>query len=268
MSEIDISVIILEYKSLEDLAPAIDSIKSGLASFNHEIIISSNSCYEDEKKEALKLSFPDIIWLFNKDNKGFAYGMNQGLKKARGKYMITMNSDVKILSGFQDMFHCINTDDLIGIVGPQIINNDGIIQDSFRTFLNPWSFLRRQLRRVFNRSDGLEKKLKPDQTQQIDWLSGAFLMTRKESYIKTGGMDENYFMYAEDMDWCYRTKLEGYKIIYFPGMQICYEGSRKARKLSIYTWVFIRSHFVFWNKFGYFRHKINSNQEQNIDRSL
>lgn len=248
----ELSFVLLEYFSVDETQSAIASIKESALNYTYEIIVVSNSCYDRNKQQQLRKELPDVKWIFNPVNGGFAYGMNRGLELAEGRFLSIMNSDVRILSGLSNMIEYAASSKEIGAIGPQTLNPEGEIQDSFRRFVTPVSLLKRNLLRIFAGIHGPEKGSKPAEVQITGWLSGAYIMVTRDAFRSAGKLDERYFLYAEDMDWCYRIKQAGYEVVYFPPMKIVFKGSRRARKISKYTWYFIKSHILFWNKFGYF----------------
>ena len=246
-----ISFVILEYLSVEEIKTATDSIKESGLSQAYEIIVASNSCYNSSKKLELMELLPGVRWVFNPVNGGFAYGMNRGLELARGKYLIIMNSDVRLLSGIRGMIDYAESRANIGAIGPQTINSKGEIQDSFRSFVTPFSLARRNLLRIFAGIHGPGRKGLSSEIHVTDWLAGSFIMVSRTAYSQVGALDERYFLYAEDMDWCYRFKQAGFEVVYYPMMKIAFEGTRRARRISKYTLYFLRSHFLFWKKYGF-----------------
>ena len=203
-------------------------------------------------KELAKSRFFEAEWIFNDRNGGFAYGMNQGLKKAKGEFLIISNPDAVIIEGFEKMIEFMNKHNEVGAIGPQLLDNDGNIQDNCRNYVSVQSFLFRQLRRSFRQIPVREKRLDHSLVQTVDWLAGAFIMIRREVLVRTGRFDEKYFMYAEDMDWCIRIREAGYEIVYYPMMRVLFSGSRRNREPGTYSKIFLLSHLKLWNKFGYF----------------
>lgn len=247
-----VSVIIIEYFSLEEIESSIKSIQSGLSGTDHEIIVSSNSCYDNNIRESARKRFPGIVFSFNELNGGFAYGMNRGLEKARGRFLAIANPDTRVLTGFIDLISFLEEHPEIGAAGPQMTDSEGTIQDSCRKYLTLPGFLTRQLRRMFRDMPVWEKGIDPKLIQTVDWVAGAFIVVSRKSYEATGGLDENYFLYAEDIDWCTRIRSAGFEIVYFPFMKVRFAGSRAARKFNKFTLIFIKSHFRYWQKFGFF----------------
>jgi GT2 family glycosyltransferase len=247
-----ISVIIIEYFCLDDLSSSLLGIKTSLSKLNYEIIITSNSCYDIVMQSSVKQRFPEAIWVFNEKNGGFAYGMNQGLKRAKGRYLVISNPDAVVIDGFVGMIEFLNDHSEVGAIGPQLIDKEDKIQDSCRSYVSIQSFFIRQLRRALKGDPLKEKRINHSLVQTVDWIAGAFIMVRRNVFEDTNGLDEKYFLYAEDMDWCARIRQSGNEIVYYPKMHVLFSGSRRNRKLNSYSSIFINSHLRFWNKFGFF----------------
>lgn len=246
-----ISVVIVEYYSLDDVRACIDSYKKNIPDI--EIIISSNSMYSIEQQQLLLQEFADCVWSFNDRNGGFAYGMNRGLSLAKGDYLIISNPDCLINKGILQMAAFMTEHAEIGAIAPRIIDKNGNIQDSCRMYVTLPRFVFRQIHRIIhNEKSILTKSFDYDKIQTVDWVIGAFIMVRKDVYRLTNGLCEDYFMYAEDLDWCTRIRQSGYEIVYYPKAEIIYEGSRNARKSKKYAKIFLKSHLYYWRKFGFF----------------
>lgn len=248
-----LSFIIIEYHSVEDILACSSSIQENMekTSYQFEIIVSSNSLYDSEKRKQLLAAHSRCKWIFNDKNGGFAYAMNQGLKMATGKILVIMNPDVRLKFGVGVMIEYFATHEEIGLMAPMIRNASGDIQDSYRHFITPWRFGARHLGRVI-------KKPFPkayDSPIKVDWVCGAFMMISRASYESTEGFDDGYFLYCEDMDLCMRMHLKGYDVVYYPMAEIEYEGTRAARKSYKYACVFLKSLFRYWRKFGIISNK-------------
>ncbi|WP_308759879.1 glycosyltransferase family 2 protein [uncultured Bacteroides sp.] len=242
-----LSFIIVEYYSISEILNCCSSIdKSTDSELKYEIIVSSNSVYPDEYKAELLSRYGNLKWIFNEKNGGFAYAMNCGLEKAIGDIFIIMNPDVKIKEGVNDMLCFLQSHLDVGIIAPRIVDINGKVQDSFRTFITPWNFLYRHLLRFLGHESYIKVN---DEIQEIDWVIGAFMATSRSAYEKVGGLDDRYFMYCEDMDWCKRMHLQGYSVVYYPQAVIEYEGTRSARHSWKYAWIFMKSLFRYWTKF-------------------
>ncbi len=245
-----VSFIVIEYHSIEEIKGFISSLHQAVSGLDCEIIISSNSLYSKEKQTGLISEFPEAVWTFNERNGGFAYGMNEGLKVAKGDILTVVNPDVKIQSSLIPMINYLESNPKVGMIAPKIVDEDGIIQDSFRHFVTPWGFFVRQAGRIKDKGKLHEKNYQ--EPVSVDWVIGAFMMCRRDFYDKAGGLSDDYFMYCEDMDWCKRVHRLGYEVVYFPGTVIEYKGTRSARKSWKYAKIHIHSLLTYWRKYGIF----------------
>lgn len=249
----EISFIVIEYYSLESVFNFLKSISRSCCENNYEIIVSSNSCYPAHTRDKLTIEYPQIIWSFNSRNGGFAYGMNRGMEKAMGKFLVISNPDVQIISGLQDLITFMADHSEIGTAGPKIVDKNGEIQDACRPYVNLPRFITRQIRRIIlNTEIEYDKSFDYNLVQTVDWIIGAFMVINRSAYEDTKGFDEDYFMYAEDLDLCTRIRQNGFEIVYFPKTVVEYKGSRSARKINKYTSIFVKSHIRYWNKYGFF----------------
>jgi len=247
-----LSFIIIEYHSINEIISCINSIESKV-SLSHEIIISSNSCYNDEEKKSIPHINNNVHWVFNENNGGYAYAMNRGLEHASGNHLVIMNSDCMLINDITPMVNFLDQHKDVGAIAPQIIDTDGNIQDTVRPYVTPRRFIVRQLRRIINKETCvLNKHFDYNKVQTTDWAIGAFIMVSREAYAKANGLDEKMFMYAEDAEWCTRIRNCGFEIVYYPKVQIRYKGTRRARNNKKYALIFLKSHFYYWRKWGFF----------------
>ncbi len=195
-----------------------------------EIIVVDNAS-ADGSVEMVRAEFPRVRLIANVDNRGFPAANNQGIALARGRYVLLLNPDTEVVgNALAAMVTYADAHPDVGVVGPQLLNPDGSVQSSRRrfptlataflesTWLQPYA-PRRVLERyyILDRSD--------DETQDVDWVKGAALMARGEAIQQVGLMDEDFFMYSEELDWCRRFREAGWRIVYLPSAQIVhYEG--------------------------------------------
>ena len=244
-----ISIVIVEYHSLAEIRKFIDEIDFN---DNLEIIVSSNSTYPVEEQERIQYSFPQCIWKFNEKNGGFAYAMNNGLSVATGDVLVISNPDCSIRYGLNEMAHFLVNHPEVGAIAPKIIDDTMEIQDSCRHYVTLPRYIMRQVKRILFRKESiLEKDYDYNKIQTVDWVIGAFIMVTREVYERTKGLCDDYFMYAEDLDWCTRIRKSGYEIVYYPKAVIEYKGTRSARSSWKYMKIFLRSHFIYWSRFGF-----------------
>ena len=227
---INLSFVIIEYLCLDQLFSCISSIKEKCLDLSYEIIVSSNSVYPEEKKALLKSKFSDIKWVFNETNLGFAKGMNRGIMKAESECIVITNPDVRIItSNLKSAYDYLMSQSDIGIIGPKIVDYQGNLQDSCRKFLTPFGLFTRTIKRVMFKTDVLlEPHFNYNEVQPVDWVIGAFMILKRKALEKVGLLDESYFLYVEDMDWCKRFWDQGYKVVYYPDLIVKYKGDRKS----------------------------------------
>ena len=250
--DIVLSIIIVEYNCISNIRTCVETLRSHIQ-VPCEIIVSSNSCYDEAKRSEILKDETHAKWVFNERNGGFAYAMNEGLKVAKGKYLVIMNSDCIIASPLDGMIAFMDAHPEVGAIAPMMKDNEGNIQDTARPYVNVPRYVWRQVKRVTgHRISILDTKMDYNSIQTVDWLIGAFIMVSRKAYELTGGLDDAFFMYAEDLDWCTRIRQQGLEVVYFPNALIMYKGTRRARSNSKYAKIFIKSHLHYWKKFGFF----------------
>lgn len=244
-----LSVVLLEYHSLNEIITAVESIRKYEP--DCEIVVSSNSLYNLEEQKTALESVPDAKWVFNEENGGFGYGMTMGANQASGDYIVFLNSDVILLDNFEKMIQYMDAHPNIGLIAPELIDENGVVQDSYRKTITPFNFIWRHITRLMH----VEHNNKRNEPIIVDWVIGAFMLTKKEYFDMVGGFDYNrYFMYVEDMDLCHELKLKGLDTVYYPLVSAQYVGTRAARNNKKYTKIFLHSLFGYWKK-NFFRIK-------------
>ncbi|MFC1809406.1 glycosyltransferase [Candidatus Omnitrophota bacterium] len=225
----DVSVVLIEYNSLNDVQTCIQALKPKMEALSFEIIVSSNSNYLPSKQNEIRKDMPDLKWIFNQRNLGFAKGMNRGIACASGEAILISNVDVILLTSLKEAYEYLMQSDFIGMIGPQIIDANDEIQDSCREFMTPSIFITRVMKRILHKKSVLlDTKFNYDIPQAVDWIIGAFMLIKKSALEKVGTMDEHYFMYVEDMDLCKRLWLKELQVFYLPSLKVCYKGDRKS----------------------------------------
>lgn len=246
-----LSIVIVEYNSVDEVCQCVDCIFKML-SIPVEVIVSSNSCYTQTKCENITNKDSRIKWVFNTRNGGFAYAMNEGLKAANGDYLVIMNSDCSVNCDLAEMVSFMSEHEEVGAVGPCIHDSDGNLQDTARPYVSLPRFVLRQIKRMLlHKVSILNPNMDYTKTQTVDWVIGAFMMVSRKAYEITGGLDDSFFMYAEDLDWCTRIRQSGFEIVYYAQADVTYKGTRRARSNKTYAKIFLRSHMLYWQKYGF-----------------
>ncbi len=196
---------------------------------------------EDQSTKMLKEEFDQIKLLENKRNLGFSAACNQGIKRSRGRYILFLNPDTEFTpGGINDMVKFMHAHPQVGICGPKMIDSRGEVHFSCRSFpsyLTAISSGQSILNRLFPGNPLSRKYLLKDQDssqkREVDWVSGSCLLTKREVLQKTGLLDEHFFMYVEDVDFCYRTKSAGFLVYYFPQVMIIHHIGKSTRKKKL-----------------------------------
>ncbi len=264
-TDLFVSFVLLEYNSLEDIAPCIASIREKTQGIAHEVIVSSNSNYPAEKQSLIAGDDPSVKWVFNTGNLGFAGGMNSGIRNTSRSsgFIVIMNQDVRIVSNkFGEVLNYFRSHPETGIIGTRIINKEGELQDTFRKFITPHSLVQRQLKRIYHNQQVVFEYEDHSSAIPVDWVCGGFMVIARDVIDSVGLLDENYFLYVEDMDWCYRVKLSGKEVVYYPMFTVEYQGDRKSIKFLLtqklptkYFTYHLRSYFYFLRKNRLFSRK-------------
>ncbi|RKY56115.1 MAG: hypothetical protein DRP89_02040 [Candidatus Neomarinimicrobiota bacterium] len=253
-----ISVIIVSYNVKEFLQQCILSLKKSLGNYDYEIIVIDNNSV-DGSNEIVRYKFPDIILIENETNRGFAGACNQGLSIAKGEFLLLLNPDTMIQEDtISTMIDFISTHSDAGAAGCKILNANGSLQLACRrSFPVP----KVAIPKLIGLSKLLPKNrlfgkynltyIDPDKLIEVDAVSGSFLMFRREVWDKIGGLDETFFMYGEDIDYCYRMKEAGWKIYYVPYTKIIHYKGESTKLASFDNFIafyramdiFVKKHF-------------------------
>ena len=236
----DLSIIIVNYNVKEFLQNLIHSVEKATGNIKYEIIVVDNAS-DDGSVDFLKEKFPGVRLIANKKNLGFSRANNQGLAVAKGKYLLLLNPDTLIREDtFQKMIEFFENTSDAGMAGCKILNPDGSLQLACRrSFPGPWTSFCKVTglstlfpgSRIFARYN--LTYLDENKTYEVDAISGSFMMLRKETYEKVGGLDEEFFMYGEDLDFCYRVQKSGYKVYYVHSTQIIHYKGESTKRSSI-----------------------------------
>ena len=235
-----------------------DSIQKALSGINAEIFVVDNAS-RDGSVAMVKENFPHVKLIENRSNAGFAKANNQAIKLARSKYLVLINPDTLVQEDtfvlLLDFFK--NYPDA-GMVGCKILNSDGSLQLACRRSIpTPWIAFTKLvgLSRLFPKSHLFGKYnltyQNPDQVSIVDAISGSFMMVRSDVVKQTGMLDEQFFMYGEDLDWCFRIRQAGWKIYYVPDTKIVHYKGASTQKAHLDTLLvfyramlqFVRKHF-------------------------
>lgn len=254
-----LSIIILNYNTRDLLDQTIKSIDTKLS---HEIIVVDNAS-TDDSVAFLKKNHPNVKLIQNSVNSGFASGNNLGIKIAKGNYILLLNSDTKVLeNALEKLVEFADQNQKIGIVTPKLILSDGAIDLSchrgFPTLFNSLSYFARleSLLPNFKPFAGYHQTYKDfNSPHPVDVVSGAAMLIRSEVVKDIGILDERFFMYAEDIDYCLRAKQAGWQIYYYPDSVIVHlKGLSGTKSTNTKIKSKTRTHFYYTMKQYFDKH--------------
>jgi len=250
---VDLSVIIVSWnvrdllqRCLQALVPSskfqvpcspLNNLERG--TWNLELIVVDNAS-SDGSAAMVRQHFPQVRLIANNSNLGFTHANNQGLAASQGRYVLLLNPDTEVVGdAVATLLAFLEAHPDVGVVGPQLRFPDGSIQPSRRRFPTlATAFVESTvLQPLFAGSSLLRRYYVADQpddvTQDVDWLVGACLLVRREAIEQAGPLDEGFFMYSEELDWCRRLKQAGWRIVYLPAAQVIhYEGKSSEQNLA------------------------------------
>jgi N-acetylglucosaminyl-diphospho-decaprenol L-rhamnosyltransferase len=242
-----LSIIIVSWNVRDLLASALNSVFAHAEGIEPLEVIVVDNASTDGSAEAVARWFPYVHLIANGDNRGFTGGNNQGLSRASCNYILLLNSDTEVLPhALQMLLAYLDQHPDTAMVGPRLLNADGSTQSSRRRFPTlPLLFLestwlqpllpRRALQRFHmeDRSD--------TEPQETDWLTGAALMIRRQVVEEIGPLDEGFFMYSEELDWCRRIREAGWKVAYVPAAEIIHHGGKSSEQVTASRHIYFQS---------------------------
>lgn len=246
----------MNYNVKHFLEQCLCSVQKAVAGLEAEVIVIDNNS-PDHSIEYLEPAFPGIMFIANKENVGFAKACNQGLKKASGKYILFLNPDTIVPEDcFRKCMDFMEAHADAGALGIKMLDGSGrFLKESKRAFPSPMTSLYKLfgLSKLFPKSKVFSKYylgyLDENKNNEVDVLAGAFMMIKKEVLDKTGGFDEVFFMYGEDVDLSYRIQKAGYKNYYFADSSIIHFKGESTRKGSMnYVRMFYNAMSIFVRK--------------------
>lgn len=254
---VDISVIIVSWNAKKHLINCLNSNINNQAKYkySHELIVIDNDS-TDGSPEAVEKEFPQVKLIRNQQNLGFAKANNIGISACSGRYICLMNSDIIILNDcLESLKKYMDQYTNVGMTGPRFLNSDNILLYSCRNFPSLWNnlCLALALNRLFPKSsffsDSLMRYWKHNSIRKVDVLPGCLWLVRRNALEQVGLLDERYFIYGEDVDWCKRFHEQGWDVVFYPEAEaIHYHGASSANDPIRFTQEMIRSNLQYWEK--------------------
>jgi len=255
-----LSIVITHYQTPVLLKLCLKSIKENIGQIEHEIIVVDSQT-KQATKDLIEEKFPEIKFIPFSKNVGYAKVVNTGIRQAQGNYILILNHDIIFTKeSISQLLDFIQNNPRVGIVAPQLLTFTGQVQKSYfrfptigaivarRTFLGNLQWGKKKIQEF------LIEEEDPSSIKKIDWVQGSIMITSKEAIEKVGLMDERFWMYLEDADWCRRFWQNGYEVVYLPSAQVSHYYGQASKKwggfLDILLNKYTRLHLI--SAFKYF----------------
>lgn len=252
---VDVSIVIVNWNTRRMLLDCIESLKKETSSTKIEIIVVDNGSTDGSQK-ALKETYPDVCLIENGENLGFAKANNIGIARSSGRYVCLVNSDIIALDSCIDrMVAYMDNHRDVGALGPKTVDENRNLRQNCRRFPTLWNacsdylFLRRLLPFVPQFSGRTLRRSTYEKTHPAEVLSGCFLMVRRKALEEVGLLDERFFFYGEDTDWCKRFDKAGWGIVFFSeATAIHFGGASTAAYPVKYFLAMEKADYQYWLK--------------------
>ncbi len=256
---VDLSVVIVNWNTRELLRACLASLNVGARGISFEVFVVDNAS-ADGSAEMVAESFPEAVLVRNAENVGFSRANNQALRAATGRHVLLLNSDTVVHEeSLSSLVKYLDENAAVGAVGPKLLNGDGTVQREgfYRRFpsLTQVALFYTPLRRLSSRFPGLVRRFWEDfdeaRSMEVDQIPGAALCVRGELLERVGLLEERFAIWFEDVDWCYRAKGMGARLMYYPGATITHLGGQsfglwreQAKMLQLFSsmYLFFRIH--------------------------
>jgi GT2 family glycosyltransferase len=244
----DVSLIILSWNTKEYLLGCLRSVEETMAGLNYEVLVVDNDSADGSPDAARAGGFSHLKVIETGSNLGFAAGNNVGMRAATGRYHALINSDMVLKPGcLQAMVAFMDAHPDVGVASPRLRNADGSVQANCRRephLLNHFG------RAIFINSSLADAAYRSDSTAEVEILAGAFWVARREAVDEVGLLDEDFFFYGEDLDWCHRFRAAGWKVCYHPKAEaIHFGGVSSGLDSDRFSVALLRGRLQLWEKY-------------------
>jgi len=223
MAEADLAVVVVTYNALPWLEPCLASVES------YETVVVDHGS-SDGSVELVRGRFPEVR-VVEQENRGLAAGWNRGLAESSGEYVLVLNADAWLLGdGLDTLARLLDERPRAALVGPRVLNQDGTLQRSVRGFPTLWRlateylFLRKLAPRSRLLNGFYAGGFDHDLACEVEWVMGSCLLVRREALRRIGSFDEDFFLFSEETDWCFRAREAGWQIWFDPGAECVHVG--------------------------------------------
>jgi GT2 family glycosyltransferase len=253
---VEISIIIVNWNAKHYLRDCLDSLVAALVGIEHEIIVVDNAS-TDGSQEMVQSLYPNTKLICNNENLGFAKANNIGLHNCSGRFIFLINSDVVVSEDcFRRLTAFLDENSNVGLAGPKILCKNGLTQRSIMSFPTVWNTFTRAL--ALDRLSHINPIFSSYETpirfhggtRKVEVVNGCFWAVRREALLEVGFLDERFFIYGEDIDFCRRFNDCGWQVVYYPDVSVIHfgEGSSSNAPIKFYIEM-VKANFQLWKKY-------------------
>ncbi len=253
---LDLSVVIVNWNTRHVVADCLDSVLANLHTMAAEVIVIDNAS-SDGSAEMVAREFPQVRLIANDANHGFAAANNQGMRVARGRFLLLLNPDTVVLPGaLAQTLAYARRNPTAGVIGCQVMESPDTVQRTCFRFPSPLNTLlwATGATACFPRSPHARRATyggwRREDERDVDVVSGMFMLVRREALDEVGPMDEDYFVYAEEADWCYRFRKAGWRCVFAPVGRILHVegGGKSTEQASVKMYVEIQKGLLLFHR--------------------
>ena len=251
VADTDLSFIIVSWNTCSLLLNCLRSIQQTITDYTYEVIVVDNGSTDASVQEVKKHFGSQVIVIENSENRGFARANNQALCMARGRFMVLLNSDVVLKEGcINALIFFLTATPSAAMAGPRMLNGEGTLQNSYDNFPTLMTeLLNKSLLRALFPSKYSGKNPSATAPFEVDSLIGACMAIRGEAIQQAGLLDEDYFFFLEETDWCFRMRKAGWQIFHCPQAEVIhFQGQSKRRSPARARVEYYRSLYTFFKK--------------------
>jgi len=248
-----LSIVIVSYNAREHLENCLHSLAAAPPAIPHQIVVVDNAS-PDDSVAAVRARWPHVVVVQMRENAGFAAGNNAGIRAGHGTLVLLLNSDTVVPPGAVDrLVDRLAAHADAAVAGPRLVDADGIAELSFGPMISPFGELRQKIvmslhaRRVAPVSAWVARATSRE--RYVDWVSGACLLVRRDAAERAGLLDERYFLYTEDVDFCAAIRRLGGRVLFTPAAEFVHlRGRSRATAPAAMNDAYRRSHLAFYEK--------------------
>jgi N-acetylglucosaminyl-diphospho-decaprenol L-rhamnosyltransferase len=248
-----LSIVIVSYNASRDLRHCLRSLAGAPPSIPYDVVVVDNASTDDSVAIA-RAHGPAVRVIAQDRNTGFAAATNVGIRATSGSLVLLLNSDTDVRGGALDrLVERLAGDPAAAVAGPRLVGADGVAELSFGPMMSPLGEVRQKVRmtlherRVGAASRWVERATRRE--RHVDWVSGACLLVRREAAEAVGLLDERFFLYTEDIDFCASIRARGHKILFTPAAEVVHlRGRSRSSAPAASQAAYRRSHLAFYEK--------------------